>query len=234
MQPIEALQASVDALQAIVGDKPIADDELHNPTPCRAFDVQQLCDHIIDTHNLLLTAAGGQAVDSESAFADRHAAVAAASLARWSERGTADPVTLFDNELPGEVGLLIHAMETYVHGWDLARSLGRVFAPPADLTEEIWQLATDLISDDVRGDAPGAPYGPAVTVGNDADTMSRLLAHTGRVVGHREGGAALVVAGRDRDAPADGGVLDGVVDQLTEDLLEADRVDSCHDRPLAT
>lgn len=180
MTPIEALQASIDALQSIVGDKPIADDQLGDPTPCQAFTVEHLGDHIIDTHNFLLSAAGGKPVDRGGSFAKRHAAVGAASVTQWTKRGTDGTVDLGGNELPAEFGLSLHVLETYVHAWDLALGLGRVFAPSAALTEMAWEVAQQIVSDDARGDSDDAPYGRAVKAGKTADPIERLIDHTGR------------------------------------------------------
>lgn len=180
MTPIEALQASVDALQAVVGDKPIDTDQLANPTPCKAFTVAQLADHIIDTHVFLLAAAGGTAGDPGGSFADRHAAVGAASVAQWTTRDTDGTVDLGGNELPAAFGLDLHTLETYVHGWDLAQGLGRRFTPSKALTEAAWEMAQQIVSDDARGTGDDGPYGPAIKVPTTADTMTRLLAHTGR------------------------------------------------------
>ena len=178
MTPHQAFEAAVATAQAAVDQSPISDDDLRRPTPCRDFDVAALGEHIIETHNLLLTAAGGAAVDDGGSLAERHRAVAAASTEHWAARGTDGSVDLGGNELPATFGLSLHTLETYVHGWDMARGLGRAFEPPAELTDVAWELAQQIVSDEVRGD--DGPYGPVVEIGDGADLVDRIVAHTGR------------------------------------------------------
>lgn len=178
MTPHQAFEAAVATTQAVIDRSPISDDDLRRPTPCRDFDVAALGDHLIDTHNFLLSAAGGSAVDAGGSLAERHRAVAGASIDRWVARGTDGSVDLGGNELPARFGLSLHTLETYVHGWDLARGLGRTFEPPAELTDVAYSIAQEIVSDDARG-ADG-PYGPAVDIGDGADLVDRIVAHTGR------------------------------------------------------
>lgn len=178
MTPHQALEAAVATAQAVIDRSPISDDDLLRPTPCRDFDVAALGDHLIHTHDFLLTAAGGSAVDDGGSLAERHRAVAAASVERWATLGTDGSVDLGGNELPASFGLSLHTLETYVHGWDLARSLGRAFEPSAELTDVAWEIAQQIVSDDLRSD--DGPYGPAVEVGAGAGLVDRVIAHTGR------------------------------------------------------
>lgn len=179
MTPNGHLAEAISTLQGVIDAAPITPAEQTRPTPCHDFTVQQLGDHIIDTHNLLLVGAGGTAVDGADTLSDRHAAVAAAALAQWDRRGTEGSIDLGGNSLPAEFGLSLHTLEVYVHAWDLAEGLGRSFDPSADLTSAVWSMAHQIVSDDFRGDA-GAPYGAAVTVADGAPLMERLIAHTGR------------------------------------------------------
>lgn len=178
MTPHQAFEAAVATAQAVFDRSPISDDDLLRPTPCRDFDVAALGDHLVATHHLLLGAAGGSAADDGGSLAERHRAVAGASIERWAARGTDGSIDLGDNELPAAFGLSLHTLETYVHGWDLARGLGRAFEPPADVTDVAWEIAQQIVSDDLRGD--DGPYGPAVDVDRGADLVDRIVAHTGR------------------------------------------------------
>ena len=178
MTPHQAFEAAVATTQEVIDQSPISDDDLRRPTPCRDFDVAALSEHLIDTHQFLLTAAGGAAVDGGGSLAERHRAVAAASIEHWAARGTDGSIDLGGNELPASFGLSLHTLETYVHGWDLARGLGRAFEPSAELTDVAYSIAQQIVSDDVRG--VDGPYGPAVDIGDGADLVDRIVAHTGR------------------------------------------------------
>lgn len=180
MTPGEALQASITTMQEVIDRAPIADGQYRGPTPCAAFTVADLAEHIVDTHEFLLGAAGGTPVEPEGTLGERHRALGAASVARWSERGTEGTIDLGGNELPAGFGLSLHTLETYIHAWDLATSLGRPFQPSPALTEHLWDFARSFITADVRGDFDGAPYAEAVEIDETGDLIDRLIAHSGR------------------------------------------------------
>lgn len=185
MTPLHALEQSLDVLQGVIDSGPIDAADLTGTTPCREFDVGQLVEHILETHAFLTTAAGGEAVlagRADASISARHAGAATAAVRQWSERGTDGTIDLGGNELPAAFGLSLHALEAYVHAWDLARALDRPFDPPAELTAAVAVTAHQIIDDDVRGEPFGAPYGTAVVLNDasDVDTVDRLIAHTGR------------------------------------------------------
>ena len=182
MSPIDALTTSIATMQVVIDVAPIRPDQLTAPTPCTDFDVGRLTGHIIENHELFLTGAGGAdgEVGSAATLGERHEAVAAAGIAQWTRRGTDGTVDLGGNAVPAEFAISLHALETYIHGWDLARSLDRPFQPGAELTTQMWEFANAFISDDLRGDQPGAPYGPTVPVDSAAATLDRLIAFSGR------------------------------------------------------
>jgi uncharacterized protein (TIGR03086 family) len=183
LTPLTVLERSVAITQGIIDSAPISDDELAGPTPCADFTTAQLIDHIIDTHLFLLTAAGGTFTADASAdesLSARHAAVGSAAIARWSERGTEGTVDLGGNEFPAVFGISLHALEAYVHGWDLAQSLDRPFPATDELSAATLGFSRQIVSDQFRGE--GAPFGLAVDADPDAadDPLALLIAHTGR------------------------------------------------------
>lgn len=180
MNQLDALQAAIDTMQQVLDTAPVADSVLADPTPCAQFTVTQLADHIIDTHNLLLEAAGGQPSETGETLGQRHGAVAAASATQWATRGTDGTITLGGNELPAAFGLSLHALETYIHAWDLATALNRPFTPTRELTIEMTNFAESFITNDIRGDFDGAPYAAPTQVPDSASDVDRLIAFTGR------------------------------------------------------
>ena len=180
MTPIETLRAATVATQRVIDVGPIGDEQLGSGTPCREYDVGQLVDHILETHELLLGAAGGDPVELTGAVGDRHQAVAEAAVSRWAARGTEGTVDLGGNELPASFGLALHVLEAYVHGWDLAQGLGRTFDPSSDLTSAVAEIAGQVISDDMRGGELTGPYGRVVALPEGQDAVAELIAFTGR------------------------------------------------------
>lgn len=180
MNHLDTLQTAIDTMQQMLDTDPIADSAFQNPTPCAEFTVAQLAEHIIDTHNLLLGTAGGQPVETGETFSQHHSAVAKAATSRWATRGTDGTINLGGNELPAAFGLSLHALETYVHAWDLATALHRPFTPPTELVRAMTDFAESFITDDIRGEFAGAPYAAAAEAPADASDADRLIAFTGR------------------------------------------------------
>lgn len=180
MQPHQALEAAVTELQRVIDTSPINANEGEAATPCHAFTVNDLIDHILDTHNLLLGGAGGQPIETTGTASTRHKTVAGAALDQWKTRGIDGTINLGGNELPAAFGISLHALECYIHAWDLAQSLDRRFTPPEELTAAMWDFAQSFITDDVRGDADGMPYRAEVSAPDDATGLDRIIALSGR------------------------------------------------------
>ena len=89
-------------------------------------------------------------------------------------------INLGGNELPAAFGLSLHALETYIHAWDLAKALNRPFLQSAELTRVMTDFAKSFITDDIRGDFVGAPYAPPTRVLDTASEIDHLIAFTGR------------------------------------------------------
>jgi uncharacterized protein (TIGR03086 family) len=181
MSNLKAFQDSVTLLQGIIDQEPIPADALAGPTPCRGFDVRELQQHIIDTHLLLIGAAGGTDVVNAGDFAERHRACATSAVEQWTRRGEDGTVDLGGNDLPASFALALHTLECYVHGWDLAQALQRGFEPDASITEAAWSAAHMILdSGDARGGAFGEPYGSPISVAGSTDRVEELIGFTGR------------------------------------------------------
>lgn len=179
MNQLELLHASTSLTQRLLEHTEFDEPTMKRPTPCSAFDVAALVEHIIGTHHFLLSAAGGAADDTGS-IADRHRAVTEQSQRTWAERGADGTVDLGGHQLPAEFALSLHALEAFVHGWDLATALDQPFEPSPELVDAAWESARMIVSDDNRGIEPDAPYRPAVTVTEPASPLDALIAFTGR------------------------------------------------------
>lgn len=175
-----ALKASIELMQTVIDVAPIDRDALAGPTPCEQFTVRELGEHIIDNHNLFFAATDGQLDDVGGTLSQRHGNVGALASAQWSSRGTDGFIELGGNEVPAEFAFSLHTLESYIHAWDLAASLGRPFDPPAELTGLMTDFAEKFITDDLRGSFEGAPYKTAFDLPDDASEINQLIAFTGR------------------------------------------------------
>jgi len=182
----DLLTAVLSDLAVVVGG--ITPQQLHHPTPCSRWDVEQLRDHVL---GWLTTFAAGFAdpqgrapkadVEGYSAPADpaREVRLAAALLVRAIRGGATErPLWLGENSMPGDLALGMILWEYQVHGWDLARATGQSWAPPAAASEESLAFAPAMLTEDYQG--PGKAFAPAVEVPLSGPPLDRLLGLSGR------------------------------------------------------
>jgi uncharacterized protein (TIGR03086 family) len=173
-------------LAPVVGG--IRPDQLHDPTPCPDWDVEQLRNHTVGW--LTVFAAGfvdpnGQAprADIEGyTVSDDPAAelrVAADTLDRALRAGAAArPLRLGDNAMPGELALGMVLWEYQMHGWDLARATRQRWSPPRAAAVASLEFAPTMLTEDYQGE--GKAFGKRVDVPVEAAPLDRLLGLSGR------------------------------------------------------
>lgn len=167
-------------------------DQLDLPTPCAEWTLRQLLGHMIGQHYGFAAAARGETSDS-SVWADRppgpdlHAAYAAAVAgvtAAFAEEGMLErrlwlPEIRDGMRFPAAMAIGFHFLDYVVHGWDVARSIGRDPGLDPDLVSAALAVAVQVPDGDARL-APGAAFRPGIPVPGDATEMDRLLAVLGR------------------------------------------------------
>jgi uncharacterized protein (TIGR03086 family) len=189
----ESIQRTTDLLVTVLADlaelvEATTPDQRRQPTPCSEFDVAQLLDHVV---GWLTTFADGYAdpegvaprADLDGYTAPDEAAAeirsAADRMAKALRDGAAArPLRLGESAMPGELALGMILWEYQMHGWDLARALGRPWAPPAAAAEESLVFAPAMLGPDSQGD--GKPFAAPVPVAEDAPALDRLLGLSGR------------------------------------------------------
>ena len=161
---------------------PVTAAQMSAPTPCRAWDLRALLAHLDESLTALHEAAAlGRvclAVPQPRPPADPVAAVrdrASLLLGEWTSTHRAG-ATVGDAELTTAILATAGAVEVAVHGWDVARSVGRGHPLPAALAEELLALTPCLVSDADRPVRFAAP----VVVPAGATAGDRLLAFLGR------------------------------------------------------
>jgi uncharacterized protein (TIGR03086 family) len=185
-----AVLASVDAVAAVTPE------HLELPTPCGDWNLGRLLAHMTVQHHGFAAVARGGGTDLQVWDPDRVAAAVAADpvgsynaaaedlLAAFNTDGALDgsfalPEFGPDAVFPGTVAIAMHFVDYAVHGWDVARSLGR----PFDLDDEVAAAALSvarIVPDDETRTAVGAPFGPAAHAGDGATDLDLLIAHLGR------------------------------------------------------
>ena len=170
----------------------VGDGELASPTPCPAYEVGDLIEHI-GTMALAFTAAANKdrspyvemqpAGDASRLADDWRARIPAdlAALARaWRQPGAwAGMTRIAGMDSPAGMTGLVVADELAVHGWDLARATRQ----PYDCDPAVLDAALSFLGQFASPDAPAGPqvpFGPSRPQPADAPLLDRVVALAGR------------------------------------------------------
>ncbi|MBO1756177.1 maleylpyruvate isomerase family mycothiol-dependent enzyme [Allobranchiibius sp. CTAmp26] len=146
-------------------------DDWQTQTPCEAWSIGELVDHVTGNTARFATMARGEEVDwsaSPEVGTDRVAAFDAAAeelRAAWRE-GSPAPVGMASGEYA-------------VHTWDLATALGR---STADLDSSLAESGLEFVHGNLTDDSRGEVFGPEKPAPQDADAYGTLAAFAGRTV----------------------------------------------------
>ncbi|QIY56199.1 TIGR03086 family protein [Streptomyces sp. RPA4-5] len=182
--PISALldaasQAALPVLRAV------RDDQLGRPTPCSEYDVRALLNHLFQVVVAFQTLAAKKDVDFGhtpdrlgeygAQWPDRFADETVRLVEAWAAPGAEDGLT-GGMQLPARtVGAMV-LLDLTVHAWDVARAIGRPYAPAAGCVTELRALVARM--------APTARtmnvFADPVPVPPGASDLDVLLAETGR------------------------------------------------------
>ncbi|MGW7417705.1 TIGR03086 family metal-binding protein [Streptomyces sp. NPDC054863] len=178
---LHACEAVLDAVRTLV--EAVEPGEFGRPTPCAAWDVRILLDHLV-WENLLWAGLAEGAPRSDFAadhLGDDHAAAfrAASRAARSAFRR---PGMLEQRYGPAPGRRLVEQLtiEMLVHGWDLARATGRPFEGVGPLAEAALPVVAEIYGGLPR--TAGGSFGPPQPVSEDAPPLDRLAASLGRTV----------------------------------------------------
>jgi uncharacterized protein (TIGR03086 family) len=167
-------------------------DQLGAPTPCPAYQVGDLLDHI----GGLAMAFTGAATKSAGVATGPGPSVDARRLGPdWQTRIPRDLAGLADAwrdpaawtgmtraggvDLPGSVAGLVALDELVLHGWDVARATGQ----PYDVDPALLAAVHGFLADFARPEQAAMRaniFGPVVVVPDDAPLLDRVLGLGGR------------------------------------------------------
>lgn len=175
---------SAAALAAVVAG--IADRDLDGPTPCPAYSVADLVDHVAGLTVVFTAAARKQPLAASAPSADGRRLrpgwreQIGADLDRlaqsWRDPASHEGVAMAGPvEMPAPVVALVALDEIVVHAWDLGRATGTPYTadPTAVAAAAAWVESFPAARD-------GALFGPLVAVPTAATPLDRLIALTGR------------------------------------------------------
>src|SRR5215472_15276730 len=170
----------------------VTDDELGNPTPCPAYTVGDLVEHVGGLA-LAFTAAANK---ERSKYNEQPAPGSAERLGDdWRTRIPRDLASLAQawrnpeawtgmtriagGDSPSSVVGLVAADELVVHGWDVARAIGQ----PYDPEPAVLDAARSFLAMFASPDAPAGPevaFGPSRPMPEDTPPLDRVVALAGR------------------------------------------------------
>lgn len=166
--------------RAVTVTAAVRPDQLELPTPCSAWTVQDLLDHLVGgTRYLGAALAGDQPSAPTGATAENFRDGVQACLRGLAEPGALDrtctsPLGFDWTVLEATAGTF---MDVLIHTWDLATATGQDTALDPELVDSC--VAMFLPDMPEQGRAAGI-IGPAVPIADDATAQQRLLAAMGR------------------------------------------------------
>ena len=170
----------------------IGDDDLGKPTPCPAYTLGDLIDHVGGLA-LAFTAAArkaggpyveqnrpGQASRLGTGWRERIPADLQHLARAWGEPGAWTGMTrIAGMDAPAGMVGLTAADELVVYGWDVARATGQPYACEPDLLEAARQFLDQFASPDAQA-GPDVAFGPSRAAPAGASMLDVIVALAGR------------------------------------------------------
>lgn len=177
MDPLTQFDQLGPVLGGVVAN--LTPDQLDRPTPCAAFDVRGVLEHMVGGATAFAAAYRGEdpaAPDLSDPLAAFGPALQDLGAAVHEDGALDRTVSAPFGDLPGDTFARFVVLDGLVHGWDMATATGQAYEPPADLVAEVDAFARATIDPLRDGDTFAAAVEPPV----DATPMERLAAYTGR------------------------------------------------------
>jgi uncharacterized protein (TIGR03086 family) len=180
------LKQAIASARAILDE--VTSDHMDVQTPCAAWKVSDLINHIVGAQHFFIAGASGQppsgggedvaSNDFLAAFDDATSKL----LALLDEDGMMEKMlSLPFGQMPGAALAGLAATDTFTHAWDLAKSLGRSTDLAPQLAAGLLAAAKASIQESFRG-GEGAPFGPEQQAPEGASNADQLAAFLGRSV----------------------------------------------------
>jgi uncharacterized protein (TIGR03086 family) len=170
----------------------VSDGQLGGVTPCPAYTLGDLLDHVGGLAIAFTAAArkadlpggsqgpSGDASRLEQGWRDRVTRDLDALAAAWADPGAWTGSAVAGGvEMPAAVAALVALDELVVHGWDVARASGQHYdVDPASL-EAVHGFVAQF-SGPGQEESRAGLFGPVVPVPDDAPLLDRVLGMAGR------------------------------------------------------
>jgi uncharacterized protein (TIGR03086 family) len=173
----------------------VTDEQLSARTPCPELAVRNLLGHVLylsvafrdaarkDLGTTTDTSPNAAVPDIGAGWREELPKVLDELADAWRDPAAWTGMTRAGGvNLPGEVAGAVVADELVVHGWDLARAVGRDYAPDPAALASAHGFLLAAAEDPSRG---GGIFGPVVPVPAEAPLLDRVVGLSGRDPGWR-------------------------------------------------
>ncbi len=182
-QPLEAAIASTRSVLAGV-----TADQLDLDSPCREWKVRDVVNHIVGGQYFFASALKGEAPGGDApdfASGDFVAAFdegARQCVAGFQADGAMEKiVSLPFGDMPGAAVAGLATVDTFTHGWDVAKATGQDTDLDPPLAAQLLEQSKMMIQPAFR-DEEGHVFGPEQQASDDAPDADKLAAFLGRTV----------------------------------------------------
>lgn len=189
MTPVDLEPATRRMAELVVG---VPDDLLDHPTPCPAYRLGDLVDHV---GGLVLAFTWAARKESPPAGLQGPSGDATRLGDDWRSRIPGDLATLASAwrdpeawtgmtqaggvEMPGEVAALVVLDELVIHGWDVARASGQSYAVDGLSLDLVHGFVSQFSGPDHAAERDGL-FGPEVGVEEGSPLLDRVVGLAGR------------------------------------------------------
>ena len=181
----EILRAAHDSTSSVLAN--VTPEQMSGSTPCASWSVLDVVNHVVGgSHYMAHAMETGQAPDGYPEFdqADYLASYqqgAERSVLAFDAPGALDKdVVLPFGTMPGSAVLNLAALDTFTHGWDLAKATGQSTDLDPVLAANLLEVAKQTVPDGFRGDDGVMPFAPAVLDAKPTCPADELAAFLGR------------------------------------------------------
>jgi uncharacterized protein (TIGR03086 family) len=170
----------------------VPDDLLGGSTPCPAYTLGDLLDHVSGFARAFTLAArkatppgsteraSGDASRLGDGWRSRLSRELDSLAEAWRDPSAWTGATRAGGvDLPGEIAGLVALDEVVVHGWDVARASGQTYSCDTDLLEVVHGFVASFAQPGQEAARDGI-FGPAIPVPGDAPLLDRVIGLTGR------------------------------------------------------
>ena len=180
----EPLEQAIASTRVVLAG--VSKEQLDDETPCAAWKVSDLINHIVGGQYFFESCAkgdvpaGGDTDFSSGDFVSAFDEGSQRCLAAFRVEGVMETMlTLPFGQMPGSAFVGIAATDTFTHGWDLARATGQSTDLDPALAGQLLAGAKQFIQPAFRS-PDGAVFGPEQSAPDGASNADQLAAFLGR------------------------------------------------------